>query len=101
MQPKTAVFSCKNRRNQAALKVLKDLVSLLVCNVKKFRFCVSGFFVGYVISRVGFRPLWRRLPGPRHQTQDGSILLMFLVETSLKSESFKSLIVFLRFLAKK
>jgi len=31
---------------------------------KKFLVLGSGFFVGDVISRVGFWPFWLRLPGP-------------------------------------
>jgi len=29
------------------------------------------FFVGDVISGVGFWPFWLRLPGPGHQSLDG------------------------------
>jgi len=46
-------------------------------------------------------PFWARLLGPGPQPQGGSISLKFLVETTLKSESFDSLIGFLRFLVLK
>jgi len=57
--------------------------------------------VGGVISRVGFRPFWLRLPDPGPQLQEGNILLTFLVETRLKSESFEALVGFLEFLVQK
>ena len=37
------------------------------------------------------RPPWPTLPGPGHQTLDGSISLKFLLETRLLSESFDNL----------
>jgi len=47
-----------------------------------FKFWVSGFFVGCVISGVS-------LSGPRPQPQEGHDLLKFLLETKLKSKSFE------------
>jgi len=38
-----------------------------------------------------FRPHWPTLPGPGHQLLDGSILLKFLLETRLQSESLDTL----------
>jgi len=38
-----------------------------------------------------FRPPWPTLPGPGCQPLDGSILLKFLLETRLQSESFDTL----------
>jgi len=51
--------------------------------------------VGNVRSRVGFWSFWLRLPGPRPKLLDGSILLKFLLETRLESESFEHFIGFL------
>jgi len=45
--------------------------------------------VSDVISGVGFRPFWLRLPGPGPKPLDGSILLKFLLETRLESEYFE------------
>jgi len=35
---------------------------LLVCNEKNWKVLDLGFFVGDVISGIGFRPFWLRLP---------------------------------------
>jgi len=55
---------------------------------KKFGF---GFFVSDVVSGLGFWSLWLRLPGLGHKLLDRSILLQFLLEIRLKSESFQPL----------
>jgi len=38
-----------------------------------------------------FEPPWSTLPGPGPKPLDGSILLKFLLETRLQSESFDTL----------
>jgi len=55
--------------------------------------------VGSVISENGLGLFWLRLSGlgPQLQDEEGSILLVFLVETRLKSEFVEPLIGFLRF----
>jgi len=53
---------------------------------KKIRF---GFFVSDIISRVIFRPFWSTSSGPGPKPLDGNISFKFLLETKLKSESFK------------
>jgi len=63
-----------------------------------FRFC---FFVSDIISGVGLGRFWLRLSSPGPQQQEGNTALKFLVETSLKSESFEPLIEFLTFLVQK
>jgi len=47
-----------------------------------------AFFVSDVISGIGFWPFWLKLPGAWLNLLDVSILLKFLLETRLKSESF-------------
>jgi len=68
---------------------------------KVFRFWFSCFFVGDVTSGIGLGLFWLRLLGPELQPLDGSILLKYLLETRLKSESFEPLIGFLAFLVQK
>jgi len=60
---------------------------------KKFLILVSGFLLS--------DPLWPTSSGPRPKPLDGSILLKFLLETRLKSESFDTLINLLGFLVQK
>ena len=48
------------------------------------------FFVSDVISG-GLRPPWPTSPGPGPKVLDASILLKFLLETRLQSESFDTL----------
>jgi len=57
--------------------------------------------VGDVTSGIGLGLFWLRLLGPELQPLDGSILLKYLLETRLKSESFEPLIGFLAFLVQK
>jgi len=66
----------------------KDAASLLVCT-RKQNFClgVAGFF--------DWRHKWRTFG---RQPLGGSILLKFLLETRLESESFEPMIDFLAFL---
>ena len=52
---------------------------------KKFLLGDCGFFRGLLGH------LWPTLPGPGHQPLGGSILLKFLLETRLQSESFDTL----------
>jgi len=47
--------------------------------------------VSDIISGGLFRPPWPTLPGPGRQPLGGSILLKFLLETRLQSESFDTL----------
>jgi len=52
-------------------KYSKHVANLLGWNKKileSFRFC---FFVGDVVSEVGFKSFWLRLPGPEPQPLDG------------------------------
>jgi len=42
-----------------------------------------GLVVGDVVSGVGFRPFWLRLPVCGHQAHDGIFDSRFLVETRL------------------
>ena len=42
-----------------------------------------------VISGVGFWSFWLRLPSPGPKLSDESILLEFVLETTLEFESFK------------
>jgi len=58
------VFFAENPQNQPDVKVLKDSASPLVCNEKNVLVLGSVFFVGEVISGVGFWPLLLRLPDP-------------------------------------
>jgi len=66
----------------------KDTPSLLVCTRKKF-FCLVG--VGFCQWHHKWRTFRPPLPGPGRQPLDGSILLKFLLETRLQSESFDTL----------
>jgi len=80
------------------LKPSKDSASLLVYNEKILVLSFS-FFVGNVISGIGFWPFWLRLLGPGPQAHKGNISLQFLLETRLESESsFEPWIGFLAFL---
>jgi len=65
---------------------------------KKMESFGFDFFVGDVISGIGFRPFWLRLPGSGIQPLNRS-LWKFLLETWLESKSFEPLIDFLAFLA--
>jgi len=56
-----------------------------------------GLFVGDVISGVGFRPLWLRLPSFGPQLLDGK----FMLKTKVQSESFELLVSFLTFLVQR
>jgi len=60
--------------------------------LEKKNFClgVAGFLWGHHKWRT-FRPPWPTLPGPGRQPLGGSILLKFLLETRLQSESFDTL----------
>ena len=66
--------------------------------LESFGFC---FFVGDVISGIGFKTSWLTLPGPGPQPLDIIFLLNFILETRLESESFEPLIGFLAFLVHK
>jgi len=70
------------------VKVLKDVASLVVCILKKFFGWRVRIFGEWRHKWRTFKPPWPTLPGPRHQPLDGSILLKFLLETRLQSESF-------------
>jgi len=65
--------------------------------MKKKTFFGFVFFVGHVISGVGFWPFWLRLPDPG-PTASWKNFAQVLLETRLKSESFEALIGFLAFL---
>ena len=49
------------------------------------------FFCEWCHKWRAFRPPWPTLPGPGQQLLGGSILLKFLLETKLQSESFDTL----------
>ena len=68
---------------------------------KKFFAWGVRVFCEWRHKRKTFRPPWPTLPGPRHQTLGGSILLKFLLETRLQSESFDTLDDLLGFLVQK
>ena len=72
------------------VKVSKDTASLLVCTLKKF-FCLGvRVFREWRNNWRTFRPPWPTLPGPGRQPLGGSILVKFLLEIRLQSESFDS-----------
>jgi len=54
-------------------------VSLLDCIEKNWKVLDLGFFVNDVISGVGFRPFWLRLPGPEPQLLDGIFLTQVFI----------------------
>jgi len=67
------------------------MTSLLVCTRKKnFWLGVRDFFEWCHKWRT-FRPPWPTSPGPKPKPLDGSISLIFLLETKLQSESFDTL----------
>jgi len=74
------------------VEVSKDVASLAVCTRKKF-FLVGGcrFFVSDVISGGLFGHLGQLHLALGTNKLDGSILLKFLLETKLQSESFDTL----------
>jgi len=83
-------------------KVSKDAASLLACTrKKKFLLRGCGFFVSDIISGGLLGHLGPTLPGPGRQPLGGSILLKFLLETRLQSESFDTLDDLLGFRVKK
>jgi len=59
------------------------------------------FFLSDIIRSVGFRFGWLKLFGPRPKLLDGSISLKFSLETRPESNSFETLIGFLRFQVQK
>ena len=73
------------------VKVSKDAASLLVCTWKKFFAWGLRVFCEWRHKWTTFRPPWPTLPGPGLQPLSGSILLKFLLETRLQSESFDTL----------
>ena len=66
----------------------KDAASLLVCTWKKIFLLGVRVFCEWRHKRRTFRP---PLPGPGRQPLGGNILLKFLLETKLQSESFDTL----------
>jgi len=78
-------------RSTDLVKVSKDAVSLLVCTRKKFFAWGMRFFREWRHKWKTFRPPWPTLPGSGRQPLGGSILLKFLLETRLQSESFDTL----------
>jgi len=83
------------------VEVSKDAVSLIVCTWKKFFGWGVRVFCEWRHKWRTFRPPWPTSPGPGHQSLDGSILLKFLLETRLQSESFDTLDALLGFQVKK
>jgi len=68
----------------------KDAASLLVCTQKNFFAWGMRVFCERCHKWRAFRPPWPTLPGPGCQPF-GGILLKFLLETRLQSESFDTL----------
>jgi len=62
-------------------KPWKDVASLLDSIEKIEKFLKFSFFVGDIISGVGFRPFWLRLCGPWHKLLEEIFWLKFLLET--------------------
>jgi len=77
------------------LKGSKDSASLLVCTQRNF--LVGVFFCEWRHKWRTFRPPWPTSPGPGSKPLDGSILLKFLLETRLQSESFDTSVNLLGF----
>ena len=75
--------------------------SLVDCTRKKFFTWGVRFFFEWRHKWRTFWPPWPTLPGPRRQPLGGSILLKFLLETRLQSESFDTLDNLLGFLVQK
>jgi len=73
------------------VKVSKDVASLLVCTRKNFFAWRVRVFGQRCHKWRTFRPPWSTLSGPGRQSLGGSILLKFLLETRLQSESFDTL----------
>ena len=73
------------------VKVSKDVASLLVCTRKNFFAWRVRAFSQRCHKWRTFRPPWPTLSGPGHKPLGGSILLKFLLETRLQSESFDTL----------
>ena len=73
------------------VEVSKDAASLLVCTRKKLFWLGVQIFGEWRHKWRTFRPPWPTLPGPGRQPLDGSILLKFLLENGLQSESFDTL----------
>jgi len=72
-------------------KPSKDSASLRVCNDKKFFGFGFQVFCEWHHKWSCFRPFQPTSSGPRPKPLDGSILLMFLLITRLKSKSFDTL----------
>ena len=70
------------------VKVSKDTASLAVCIREKFFGWGTQIFCQW---RHKWKIFWPTSPGPGRQPLDGSILLKFLLETRLQSESFNTL----------
>jgi len=66
-----------------------------------FGFEFVSFFLGDVVSGIGFWPFWIRLLGPGPKLLHGSISLRILLETRLESKFFEPLIDFLGFWVQK
>ena len=64
-------------------KPSKDAASLLVCILFNLKVLGFRFFVGDVISGVGFRYFWPSLPGPDCQHQEPLFWFKFLLQTRL------------------
>jgi len=69
----------------------KDATSLLVCTRKKIFGWGMWIFCEWRHKWRTFRPPWPTSPGPGPKPLDGSILLTFLLETMLQTESFDTL----------
>jgi len=83
------------------VKVSKDTASLLVCTWYNLFAWGLQVFCEWRHKWRTFRPPWPTLPGPERQPLRGSILLKFLLETRLQSESFDTLCDLLGFRVKK
>jgi len=89
----THVTLCRNFSGSVSdtdlVKASKDATSLLVCTREKFFGWEVRISCEWCRKWRSFRPLWPTLPGP--QLLDGRILLKFLLEIRLQSESFDTL----------
>jgi len=73
------------------VKSSKDLASLVVCTRKEIFLVGRCEFYEWRHKWRTFRPPWPISPDPGPKLLDGSISLMFLLETRLQSESFDTL----------
>ena len=74
-----------------SVKSSKDVASLVACKQKNFFGWGVRIFCEWRHKWRTFRPAWPTSLGPGLKPLDGSILLKFLLETRLQSESYDTL----------